>query len=234
MNRTHFSALLGLELKRVQRLVLRLLIATVGVAVLLAVAGQGDAGTLIAVCLGTGIGVALTVPMGVSRDKMEHTLEFLCGLPTAAATVAAAKFAAAALVVLPWAALTACAIGWFGVLHRFGLGGVVAVPAALLGVWTMLSLLSWVLAAFLARFELEMLMGVPLGILVVILLVVPRVLDAIGPRDPAAALQWFLRQPWAPAAIAAAAVALVVGIAALAFATARKAIATYRPRPAQL
>ncbi len=106
MNPKHFDALLALEVRRVSPLLLRILLAMLGVVLLFTAFGKGTAENILAAIIGTSLATVLAVPLTVSRDKLEGTLAFLRSLPASTLDLTAARFAAGASSVLPGAILT--------------------------------------------------------------------------------------------------------------------------------
>jgi len=72
------TALLALELRRQRPMFVRMALVTVVIGLVFFVAGKRTPADLLATLVGSGLGVALIVPMGIARDKMEGTLEFIC------------------------------------------------------------------------------------------------------------------------------------------------------------
>ena len=110
-------------------MLLRMIGLTIFIGGVFSIAGKRTSADQIALVLGSGLGAALIVPIGIARDKMEGTLELLCGLPVAPRVIAASRISAGALLslVLPPGCGTA-------VLARFELESVLGAPfvAALL------------------------------------------------------------------------------------------------------
>lgn len=231
MNTAHFDALLWLETRRVGPLVLRLIGATIVVLGLFAAFGRATAENVVAIALGSGFGAVLIVPMTVSRDKLERTMDFLRSLPTTASEIAAARFAAAALSALPNAVLAGAALLVVDLPAPFDFVSGRFAVAATVALWILLTTAAWLLIAASAAFELSSLLSWPLIALVLFALVLPRVGAWILPDDPIAAITRFLAHPWAPAAIAGILAALTAGIGAAAFIVTRRAIARYTPTP---
>ncbi len=96
-------ALLLLVLRRDRPQVARMVFVTFAICGLFYLAGKREASNQLAILLGSGLGIVLLVPMGIVRDKMEGTLEFICGLPVEPREIAASRFIAGALIAIPWA-----------------------------------------------------------------------------------------------------------------------------------
>ena len=238
MNQRHFNALLAVELTRARPVVTRLGIATPLALGAFWLLERATPENLLAVTMGAGLGVALvSVPITVLRDKLDRTLEFFVALPTTAGTLAAAKFAAAALVPLPWAVATAIV---FALTPPSGvrLGDPVGTAAGVLvAAWCALAALSWVVTAAWARFAPTRAGMWPLALIVLMALVgsfAGRVLRLLGVRDVSAALLRLLEAPWLPLAAALVGAALFAGVGLIAFAITRRALGQYQPTGAEL
>src|SRR5690606_22244095 len=175
MNTANFDALLWLETRRDGPLVLRLIGATIVVLGLFAAFGRATAENVVAIALGSGFGAVLIVPMTVSRDKLERTMDFLRSLPTTASEIAAARFAAAALSALPNAVLAGAALLVVDLPAPFDFVSGRFAVAATVALWILLTTAAWLLIAASAAFELSSLLSWPLIALVLFALVLPRV-----------------------------------------------------------
>lgn len=238
MNQRHFNALLAVELTRARPAVTRLGIATLLALGVFWLLGRATPENLVAVTLGAGLGVAVgAVSFSVLRDRLDRTLEFFVALPTTAGTLVAAKFAAAALVPLPWAVATGVV---FALAPPLGvrLGDPVGMAAGVLvAAWGALAVLSWVFIAAWARFEPNRAMMLPLALMVLAALMdkfAGSVLRLFGVRDVSAALLRLLEAPWLPLAAALLAAALFAGVGLIAFAITRRALRHYQPTGAEL
>jgi hypothetical protein len=231
MNRTHVDALLLVELRRLMPLFRRLLAGSVALALLFVVTGRASLANMFGLAIGASVGYVMAVPLQMTRDKMERTLEFVAGLPVAPSSIAAAKFAAAAIFVVPAALQIGLALVWYGrgVLAVSG----TAIAALSIAVWGVMTGASWLLLAATSATEPERLLGAPMvglaGLVVVFSVLGNRLLP-----HPAETVRWFLHQQWAPEA-AAAVLVLTAGAAAwMAIRIATRGIARYRPRRDQM
>lgn len=204
-------------------MVVRMAALTVIVCAVFYLAGKRTPADFLATLIGSSLGVALIVPMGISRDKMEGTLDFLCGLPVEPRDIAASRFVAVALLAVPWAV----AVGALS----FALPAPIPVnpAAAALLTWFALLILGACATAALARFELESLLGAPVVALVIFVALVPRALRALMPGLSPEALVEILRQPRAPLLLALVLVAVAGGTCTIAFEMASRAFARYEP-----
>lgn len=237
VDQRHFNALLALELKRARPVVTRLAIATpLAVAVFLLL-DRGTAENLLAVVLGAGLGVAAVgVPITVMRDKLDGSLEFLVTLPTSATTLAAAKFAAAALAGLPWALATAVVVVVRPPLP-LGADPVGAAGAVMIAAWCGLAALSWSATAVWARFDPKRVGLFPLAAVVLLALggsVMGRVLKLLGVEDLSVGIARLLAAPWLPLAAAAAGLVLFATIGLVSFLVTRRAFERFRPAAAEM
>jgi hypothetical protein len=202
-------------------MLVRMIGLTILIGMVFAVAGKRASSDQLALMLGSGLGAALIVPIGIARDKMEGTLELLCGLPVAPRALAASRVAAGALLSLPWAAgAGVLALGLprgFG-LDPFGVGVLAWLALLLLSAWG---------TALLARFELESVLGAPFVAMLLFLVLLPRVLRALSPALSLDVVLDFLRQPFAPALLAFAMLSTVVACTAIALAITSRAFAAY-------
>ena len=221
------NALLRLELRRQRPMVGRMILLTIVVLCVFFAAGKRAPSELLAAVLGSGLGSALIVPMGVSRDKMEGTFDFICGLPVEPRAIAMSRFVAMAILEAPWAMLA----------------GVVAamVPAATRVDPAAVCALAWIVAliigacgvAALTCFDLETMLGAPVVVLVITFAVAPRIVRTLFPRVSSDAALRFLQQPTAPLLVGTCLIVAggIVGGIAL-WATAR-AIESYRADPSR-
>jgi hypothetical protein len=167
--------LLAVELRRQRPVFLRMVVLTVLVGIVFFVAGKRDPESLLASLIGCSIGVVLLVPMGISRDKMEGTLDFICGLPVETRDIAASRLIAVALFALPWA----LGIGLLSIAAR-GAIPLTPVAAAVLA-WLAMLFLGAIAIALFSCFDLESLLGAPAVALIVAAVVMPRLVHALIP-----------------------------------------------------
>ncbi|MGH7653383.1 MAG: hypothetical protein ACREN6_01850 [Gemmatimonadaceae bacterium] len=221
------TPLLMLELRRQRPMVVKMALLSAIVCVVFFAAGKRAPAELLAVVLGSGLGAVLIVPMGISRDKMEGTLDFLCGLPVEPRAIAASRFVAMAILAAPWA-IAAGAVS-------------IALPATVPvnpGAVTVLSLLAMLVigscaVAALACWELEALLGAPFVAVVIAFVFAPRAVRALLPGLTRDAVLRLLQQPSAPLVVAVC--LLVAGgvVGAIAFGMTARGFANYRADPAR-
>ena len=221
------TPLLKLELRRQRPLAVKMALLSVIVCAVFYGAGKRAPADLLAVVLGSGLGAVLIVPMGISRDKMEGTLDFLCGLPVEPRAIAASRFWAMMVLAVPWAIAA-------GVVS-IALPVTVPVNPAAVTLLTLLAMLvigACSIGAF-ACWELEALLGAPFVALVIAFVLAPRVARALLPDLTRDALFGFLQQPSAPLTIALC--LLVAGgvVGAIAFGMTTRGFANYRADPAR-
>jgi hypothetical protein len=220
------KTLLMLELRRERPQVIRMAVATVAISGIFFVAGKRSASDQLAVLLGSAIGMVLLVPMGIVRDKMEGTLEFICGLPVEARDIAASRFAAGALVAIPWAiavGVLTFAMGPASVMNP--------VDAAVL-TWLAMCASGGGITAASALFDFATLLGTPLVILVATWILLPRVVTALFPGVTAQTVLEFLRQPAAPLMLAIVLMVIIGVGGSIVFAAAVRGFAKYHHDPA--
>lgn len=208
-------------------MLLRMIVMTLAVCLVFFVAGKRARTDQLAVLIGCSLGVALIVPLGIARDKMEGTMDFICGLPVEPWDIALSRFAAVVALALPWAVgIGAMSIGAtaIGRLNPFD----VAVVA-----WFALSLLGTCATALFSRFDFETLLGAPMIVMVVVLVVVPRAVRFWLPDLTAASVLRALAQPMAPALLVGGAVLTAVVLGGVAFGMTVRGFATYRRDPAR-
>ena len=215
------TPLLKLELRRQRGMVLKMTMFSAIICGLFYIAGKRTPAELLGSVTGAALGATLIVPMGISRDKMEGTLDFLCGLPVDAREIAASRFAAMSVISLPWAVAIA------------GVSLAVPMPGALnpvaVGVlsWLAMLLLGSCGVAMMACFELETILGVPTVIMVIVVVAVPRAVRAFLPGVTEDAVVALIRQPSAPLVIALALVAAVGIVGAATFGAATRGFGRY-------
>ena len=186
------------------------------------VAGKRAPAELLAAVAGSGLGAVLIVPMGISRDKMEGTLDFLCGLPVEPRAIAASRMAAMAVIAGPWA----LAIG----AVSLALPAPVPLnpPAVAIVSWLVMLLLGACGVALMTCFELESLLGAPLIAMVLVVVLVPRIGRALFPEVTRETLVALAQRPSAPVVLATALLVAVGLVGATAFGAATRGLANYR------
>jgi hypothetical protein len=214
-----------LELRRQRALVVRMLSLTVLVGVVFFAAGKRTPESLLAALIGCSLGVVLIVPMGVSRDKMEGTLDFICGLPVKSRDIASSRFIAVALLAIPWA---------------LGIGALsIAVPAPVTLNPVVIAWLAWLAmlllgagaTALFATFDLESLLGAPVIAMILALVIVPRLVRALFPAlTPATVMQW-ITKPASSLMLASALVLISLAVGTIAFAITARGFANHRATP---
>jgi hypothetical protein len=220
------KALLLLELRRQRAVATRMALLTIAIGLVFYLAGKRTPGDMLAILIGSSLGTVLIVPMGISRDKMEGTLEFICGLPVEAREIAYSRFAAMALVALPWA------VG-VGLLSPFVPSFGVVQPAALaITIWLVLVMLGSCAIALMTCFDLESVLGVPLISGVILLVLVPRASRALFPELTADAFLRFAGRPEAPAILMGGLLVALAAIGAAALKVTERGFAGYRPNTA--
>ena len=214
--------LLKLELRRQRPMVVKMAVLTAIVCGVFYVAGKRAPAELLAAVAGSGLGAVLIVPMGISRDKMEGTLDFLCGLPVEPREIATSRLIAMAVIAVPWAVAIGAVSRQLPETVPFNPAAVVALS------WLMMLVLGACGVALMACMELESLLGAPVLALVLIGVLVPRALRALFPVVTRATLIGFAQRPEAPAVLAAALIALVGAVSAVAFVATARGIGNYR------
>ena len=204
-------------------MVLRMACLTVIVSLVFFVAGKRSPADLLATLIGSSIGVVLIVPMGISRDKMEGSLEFLCGLPVESQAIAASRLIAVAILTIPWAvAVGAASLSMPMITSQNPVGvGVLT--------WLAMLLLGACGTALLACFELESLLGAPIVAMVIAIVFVPRMVHALIPGLTQETLLRMMQRPATPFVLSAVLLAAVAIVVAVAFAITSRAFANYRP-----
>jgi hypothetical protein len=215
--------LLLLELRRQRPMVLRMACLTIIVGVVFFLAGKRTPADFLAILIGSSLGVVLIVPMGISRDKMDGSLDFLCGLPVESHAIAASRFIAVAVLAIPWAVGVGAASFTLPVMVSLNPVGVAILT------WLAMLLLGACGTALFTRFELESLLGAPVVAMVISVVLVPRVVHALIPGITQESLLRFLQQPTTPLVLATVLPAAVGIVGAVAFGIASRGFATYRP-----
>jgi hypothetical protein len=216
------TPLLKLELRREWPMVVRMAVLTTIVCGVFFVAGKRTAADMLVTVLGTGLGATLIVPMGISRDKMEGTLDFLCGLPVEPRAIAASRFAAMAVAAAPWAVAAG--------IVSLALPAVAQVnPVAMVVLtWLSMLLLGACGVAAMTCFELETLLGAPVVGVVIASVLVPRAVRALFPGFTDQAALRFLQQPAAPLVIAVCLLVVIGVVGTIAFEMTTRGFANYR------
>ena len=221
------TPLLKLELRRERPMVVKMAVLTVIVCCVFFAAGKRAPTDLLAVVLGSGIGAVLIVPMGISRDKMEGTLDFLCGLPVDPRAIAASRLAAMAVLAAPWAV----AVG--AISLAFPMPAQVNPAAVVILAWLAMLLLGACAVAAFASFELESLLGAPLVVLVIAFVFAPRVVRAVLPGASGESALRLLQQPAAPLIVAVCLLTVVGVVGAAAFGMTTRGFANYKADPSR-
>ena len=216
-----------LELRRHRPLLQRMILLTAAVCVVFFALGKRSATDQLAALIGCSIGVALIVPLGIARDKMEGTLEFVCGLPVEPTAIAASRFVAMALLALPWA----LAIGVLSNAAR-AIGSFSPVDAFVFA-WFGMLLFGSCATALLSRYDFETLLGTPIAVMILVVAIVPRVVRLWLPALTPKSLVRILSEPYAPLAIALTLLVTVGVVGAIAFGVTARGLATYRHNPAR-
>jgi hypothetical protein len=219
--------LLRVELRRQRPMVARMVLLTAVVCAVFFLAGKRTPADFLATLIGSSLGVVLIVPMGISRDKMEGSLDFLCGLPVEPRDLAASRFVAVAVLSMPWAITVGAA--------SFALPPTTSVNPVSVAIltWLAMMLLGACGTALLTRFELESLLGVPAVMTVIAVVLIPRAVRVLFPGFTQEAVLRFLQTPAAPFVLALA-LLLAVGIAGtVAFGVTTRGFANYRPDSAR-
>jgi ABC-type transport system involved in multi-copper enzyme maturation permease subunit len=219
--------LLLLELRRQRPMAVRMAWIVAAVVVVFYLAGKRAPSDLLAIVIGSAVGVVMMVPMGISRDKMEGTLDFVCGLPVEPRAIAASRFAAVALLSAPWAAVSGVVAAFVPQIATVNPVGVAMV------MWLAMLLVGTCGTALTACFELETLLGAPFVATVIVLLILPRVVRALLPGITAEVMLRFVQRPSAPFVLGAVLLAAVAILGSVAFAASARGFANYRPDAAR-
>ena len=227
MRADQMTPLLKLELRRQRPMAVKMALLSAAICAVFFAVGKRAPSDLLAMVLGSGLGAVLIVPMGISRDKMEGTLDFICGLPVEPSAIAASRFGAMAIVAAPWA----IAAGVFSIALPASVH-VNPVAMAVLTLLTMQVLGACSVAVF-ACWELEALLGAPVVALVIAFVVAPRIARALFPGLTHDAVLRFLQQPSAPLVVALCLIAVGGVVGAIAFGIATRGFANYKADPAR-
>lgn len=193
------------------------------VAAVFFIAGKRSPEDRLATVLGCSFGIVLIVPMGISRDKMEGTLDFVCGLPVEPRDIAASRLIAAGLFAIPWAV----GIGAVWISRPFSIAlNPVAVAAV---AWLAMLTIGASATAIFTYFELESLLGAPIIAMLLIVAIVPRIVHAVMPDlTPASVLQ-FLASPGMMPVLAFSFLIFVLAVVSLSLAISVRALNSFRP-----
>ncbi len=231
MNPRHVRALVHLEVRRLGPVVSRLYLVWGGLLAAFAVLGSGSGEMILPLIVGGTAATTLQVPRTVLRDKVERTMEFLLSLPASVPELVLARFAVGALVPLPGCIAGGIAFALLPLPAELQFMGGIGPFSLAFGVWLLLTLMGWCMSAVGWAFDLKAMTG-PFVVLVLgVLFILPWVIRTFGPDDPVQSLLWFLGQPFAGVAIAAAVTVLVTATAAAAFLLACRGVARYAVRP---
>ena len=214
--------LLLLELRRQLPVVMKMAALTVLMAVLFYALGKRSPAEFLAVLLGSSLGVMMIVPAGILRDKMEGSLDFICGLPVEARAIAASRFIAVAVLSLPWAFASGVASHWLPpslAMNPVGVGA---------SSWLVMILFGMCGTAMLVRYDIGTLIAYPMFLMIVSPTLAPRVAHALFPELTKEAMLTFLQQPLTPVLVALALLGAVVSAGHVAFRIAERGFAEYR------
>ncbi len=231
MNLRRVGDLTRVEIRRARSLLGRLYLAGVAGLALFYLLGRATDENILVVAMGVSLGITVTVPFAVMRDKLDRTLEFLLSLPVTVAELVAARFLAAAIGLLPGVIATGVAFAVVTPPAEFGVLAAVAPVQMALGYWVLLTLGAWCLTAA-AACELTRLISWSIATMVVLVgLGVPWALGLLEREGSAAALRSFLEQSYAPVAMGAVALVVAAALAVAAFAIAHRGLTRYPSRP---
>lgn len=230
MRLAHVETLVRLEVRRVGFLLGRMYLAGAALLVLFMVLGRASGGNVIAVVAGGTLGTALLIPFTVTRDKGEYTMDFLLSMPVKVSVLIAARFVAAALVVLPGALATGVSVAFLELPRELVLLEGFAVVNFVLGFWVLLTVAAWWLTAAAAAFDSTTAIMWPLGVVALMTLALPEAARVLG-DDVTAAVLWLFGLPYAVAVISALVAGIMVVAAVAAFGVAHRGFARYSPRP---
>jgi hypothetical protein len=215
--------LLRLELRRHRSMAVRMMGLAILMCLVFYALGKRSPSDLLAILIGSSLSAVIMVPMGISREKMEGTLDSICGLPVEPRTIAASRFAAAAVLALPWASA-------IGLVSTFvpELGALNGARMAVLA-WLAILLLGACCIAPFTIFDLETLIGLPFVALMLALMVAPRVVHAFLPGITQETIVQLLRRPVAPIVLSLLLMIAVAIVGAVSFAVTVRGFAIYRP-----
>lgn len=203
-------------------MVLRMMGLTIFACLAFYALGKRTQSDRLAILVGSSLSAVIMVPMGISREKMEGTLDFICGLPVEPRAIAASRFVAAAVIALPWAA----GIGFVSTFAP-AMGALNGVGVAVLA-WLGIMLLGACCMALFTIFDLETLIGVPFAGFIIALMVLPRVVRALFPGITQATILQLLGRPAAPVVLALTLLIAVAIVGTVSFAITTRGFANYR------
>ncbi len=221
------AALTILELRRHRPVLQRMMLLTAMVCIVFFALGKRSAVDQLAALIGCSIGVVLIVPLGIARDKMEGTLDFVCGLPVEARDIAASRFVAMSALASPWAlcigALSTAApvIGTLNPVDAFVFA------------WLGMLLMGSCATALFTRYDFETLVGTPIVLLILFVAIAPRVVRILVPSLTPESLLLILGQPYAPLVLVVVLSTAVALVGALAFGVTVRGFAAYSHDPAR-
>jgi hypothetical protein len=221
------TPLLVLELRRHRPMLQRMILLTAAVCIVFFVLGKRTPMDQLAALLGCSLGVALIVPLGIARDKMEGTLDFVCGLPVEARDIAASRFISVAALAVPWA----LAIGAVSAAAP-AIGSLNPVDAFVFA-WLGMVLLGSCATALFCRYDFETLLGTPVVVMILFVAIAPRVMRLWLPSLTPQTLARILGHPYAPLAVIASLVVVVALAGALTFGVTVRGFATYCHDPSR-
>lgn len=227
MNERQFKALLGVEIRRGLPPTLRYMGLTPVIGMLFVFVGSASRENIGVLLLGFALGYIFTVPMAAMKDRIDGSMEFVSTLPASGEALAAPKFLAAALSVLPGAIQVAAAAGWwvFPALGFEEYGRMVTL--VFFGSWLAMSGVACLMVALFVRFEVRQVMTGPMvvgGVLMATLFFLDRVAS-----PSIQTVRAFVEHPWAPFIVAAFAFLGIAAIFATALVLAKKGFEDYRP-----
>ena len=232
MIQRQLAALISVELRRSAPLVARMAAMVVVVLLILSLTGHAGAENASAILIGSSIGYLVLVPTGVSRDKLDGALDFLCSLPTSPRTLVIARFAAVCAVVLPGAIQTSAAYALYAPAWASYNRTAGAIALFLIS-WLLLSALGWLLVGLLLRFKLQTLVGAPMLAFGLVIVVISIFGDRMMPAG-SAVMHWVRGHTWLPLALWTAVLLVFVIIAGIAGGLALSGVRDFRPRPDEI
>lgn len=231
MNPRHVKALVHMEVRRLRSIVSRVYLVCGGLLGALALLGTFSGEMILPMIVSLTAVTTLQVPRTVLRDKVERTMEFLLSLPASVPELVLARFAAGALVPIPGCIAGGIAFALLPLPAELQFMGGMAPFSLAFGLWLLLTLMGWCMSAVWWAFDLKAITGPFVVLAVGLLLILPWVIRTLGLNDPGQSLRWFLEQPFAGAAFAAAAMVVMIATAAAAYLLACRGVARYAARP---